>query len=67
MVSYFRGSMPFTNKLLLDDIRSVAVNDGVVETLVNRLKNQRTCLFAAYALSRALGHGQFFNRCQYIS
>lgn len=67
MVSYFHGGMPFSNKLLLDDIRSVAINDGVIETLVNHLKNQRTCLFAAYALSHTLGHGQFFNRYQYIS
>ncbi|KAG1732688.1 uncharacterized protein EDB91DRAFT_1338315 [Suillus paluster] len=32
-------------------IRSVAVKEGVVATLINHLKHQQKCLFAAYALS----------------
>ncbi|KAG0706276.1 armadillo-type protein [Suillus ampliporus] len=35
-------------------IRLVAVQEGVVETLVNHLKHQQKCLFAAYALSLIL-------------
>jgi hypothetical protein len=57
----FRCDIPSANKLPSENIRLEAVKEGVVETLVNRLKNPKTCLFAAYALSLTLDHRQSFN------
>lgn len=37
-------------------LRFRAIEEGVVETLVNHLKHQKKCLFAAYAFSLILGH-----------
>ncbi|KAG2344580.1 hypothetical protein BDR05DRAFT_166926 [Suillus weaverae] len=37
-------------------IRFRAIEEGIVETLVNRLKHQKKCLLAAYAFSRILDY-----------
>ncbi|KAG1775679.1 hypothetical protein EV702DRAFT_426670 [Suillus placidus] len=37
-------------------IRFRAIEEGIVETLVNRLKHQKKCLIAAYAFSRILDY-----------
>lgn len=37
-------------------IRLAAIDQDVVETLVNHLKHKKKCLFAAYAFSRILDH-----------
>jgi hypothetical protein len=58
-VSFLYDNIPSAVKLVSAYIRLTAIDQGVVETLVNHLKHKKKCLFAAYAFSRILDHGQF--------